>query len=438
MSEALAIVAALLCGAAITARRGAPGSGASAVVAVVAAGTLATAVWLGLLQLAGLRWSRALVLAPAAASAVILLVAALRPPRGAGRAALPRSERRWAAAAGTAALAAAVPVALTPAFGWDFRYIWGLKARVFAAAGAHDAAWLAWPGHAFAHPDYPPLWPDLVASGAVLGADPARCAALWQAVLVLALAAACWQIARGAPGAVRALAAAAGAWTPVLAAPLDSGYAEALLAFLAAAALAALLRWRGGEAGAMAGFVVAAAALALAKNEGLALAAGFVFAAVLVARGRSRIVPALALLPAAAWQVFLLAGGIRGEGIVLSPAFLAARTAAAPAALAHACRDPLVLGELLAWALALLALRGARLGPIPWVAATWATAVVVVYLAGPADMPWRMANSLDRVLGAPLPAAIALALGACSWRGADAGVGPAAAERGAAGPARPA
>ncbi|MFZ5787245.1 MAG: hypothetical protein ACOY3Y_12450, partial [Acidobacteriota bacterium] len=117
----------------------------------------------------------------------------------------------WAIAATCAAIPSAILAAGRPAAGWDFRYLWGLKAAVFAGAGHHDPSWLAWPAHAFAHPDYPPMWSDLIATSIRFGADPAAAAAAWQAPLVFALAASCWHAARGAPAGLRAAAAAAGA-----------------------------------------------------------------------------------------------------------------------------------------------------------------------------------------------------------------------------------
>ncbi len=188
--------------------------------------------WLAVLQLAGVRWSVGTLAVPVVAAVILLL--AMPPPvrRPAG------DGRLWAGLAAAAVAPAVLLAAAAPVGGWDFRYIWGLKARAFALAGAHDASWLAWPGHVFAHPDYPPMWPDLLAAAVLAGGEATRAAALWHAVVVAALAAACWWAAGAAPPRVRALAAVAGAWAPVLLLPAYAGYAEPLLALAAVVALA--------------------------------------------------------------------------------------------------------------------------------------------------------------------------------------------------------
>lgn len=56
-------------------------------------------------------------------------------------------------------------MATRPAFGWDFRYVWGLRGLVSALAESHMSPWMVWfPNHWF-HPDYPPAWPDLLSAG---------------------------------------------------------------------------------------------------------------------------------------------------------------------------------------------------------------------------------------------------------------------------------
>ena len=56
-------------------------------------------------------------------------------------------------------------MATRPAFGWHFRYVWGLRGLVSALAESHMSPWMVWfPNHWF-HPDYPPAWPDLLSAG---------------------------------------------------------------------------------------------------------------------------------------------------------------------------------------------------------------------------------------------------------------------------------
>jgi hypothetical protein len=346
------------------------------------------------------------------APVAILVAASLRTPRsdpgGASR------TGPWAVAAAAAAIPSAILTAGRPAAGWDFRYIWGLKAAVFAQSGRHDPSWLSWPANRFAHPDYPPLWSDLIATSVRFGASPAEAAAAWQAVLVLALAASCWHAARGATPPVRALAAAVGAWIPVVSLPVHGGYADTLVAFLLAAALAALPEMLRGSSGGVVGAAVAATALALAKNEGIALAAGLGLLAV-VPPVRRRSWPVLASAAGAilAWRSFVWCHGISGEAIASDGARIAAHLREFPAALGASLSLSLVL-VVSAWLLVVAAfVSGREVRPLI-VPSVWLAATLAAYLATPHDLAWHVRWSLDRVLAAPLPGFIALALGS-TW-----------------------
>lgn len=383
---------------------GAPGALAGSTLGAV----LLTVAWTACLDAVGLPWRPLWLLLP------------LPPALAAGlawrRHVAVRADRDvWAGVAAAAVAARALVAALTPAFGWDFRYLWGLKARVFALAGGFDLGWLAWPGHRFAHPGYPPAWSDLIAAGIVLGAPADAVAAAWQALLAAALAAVCWEVTARRPGWLRALAASAAAWSPVLCDPRNSGYAEPLLAFLAALALASLAGAARGERGALATVTAAAAALALTKNEGIALAAG-VCLALLLTGGIRRAWPPLAAagLAVAAWRLVLPAG-VAGAASEFAPSVAAAARNAAelPSALLSALSEaPLLALVMLLWAVCLASwwvpeLRGVRLA-----VAVWGAAVGAAYLSTVEALAWHVASSLDRVLAAPLPAVLALVLAA--------------------------
>lgn len=330
----------------------------------------------------------------------------------------------WMAAALALALAHAWVLARVQAFGWDFRYIWGLKARVFAAAGSHAGGWLAWPPHSFAHPTYPPLWPDLLAIGGILGASVSETAAAWDAVLVVALAAACWMAAAGAPPSLRFVAALVGAVAPVIFTRIaqHSGYAEPLVAVLAAAALASL-GGREDDARQVGLVPILAAALALAKNEGLALAAGIALAALLTAprRGGLAVVAAVSLA-AGWWFAFLATHGVSDQHLNLDPSRTLRRLEALPKAFTATATVEVALLAA-AWVAALIALRGPALRGVRLALAVFAVGAIGAYATSAEDLAWQMGVSLSRVLAAPLPGVVALAIGA-SWR------------RGAAGPLR--
>lgn len=158
---------------------GAPG----AVSGTVLWGIALMGTSLVVLDAAGIRWTQTLLALPAsiAAAAGFFAQPTVEPSS--------RRERTWGAVAAAAVAARALVVAVVPSFGWDFRYSWGLKAKVFALAGRHDFAWLTRPPDWLAHPDYPPLWSDLIATGVIFGGDPGTTAAAWQALFVVGIAA---------------------------------------------------------------------------------------------------------------------------------------------------------------------------------------------------------------------------------------------------------
>ena len=309
---------------------------------------------LAILDVAGIRWTPVALVFPAVLAAVSGFFA--HPPVEPSR----HREWTWGAAAAAAVAARALAVAAVPAFGWDFRYSWGLKAKVFALAGRHDFAWLARPPDWLAHPDYPPLWPDLVASGVVFGGDPATAAAAWQALFVVGIAAACWECSASAPAPVRALAATVGAWIPVVLTPTVaySGYAEPLIAFGISAGIAALLRVTPGHRGAWITAAAAGATLAMTKNEGVALAVALATAAWRTAPRRGALAIALATFGSVAcWRLAATLHGIQGYLIVLSPGWVGNRLLHLPGEL-WAIATPTDVALFVAWAAALAAVRG--------------------------------------------------------------------------------
>lgn len=424
MTAWVAVLSVLLLGWGLTrlatADAGVPGTLTGAVVW----GTLGQVAWMAALDLAGVRWSLPLLLTPGAVAIAAGLARRRVPGREAasGRAAFAPGEWRWGGLAAVAALAHAVVIAAAPAFGWDFRYIWGLKARVFALAGGHDPTWLSWPPYAFAHPTYPPLWCDLLAGGAITGAPVAVTASAWQAVLAIALAAGCWECSRGAAAPARALAAAVGAWSPVVFWPRYSGYAEALLALLVVAAFCGLDRIASGELDAMPTLVASVAALALVKDEGAALALGVALATVRLI-GLRRAVPVLCgfAVPVACWHLFLANAGVRQSAYLVSLPLALRHLAELPASLAAAVKLKFAVVAL-AGALAALGLRGPRLRGVRLALAVWGLAVAGAYLTTTADLTWHLFTSLDRVLAAPLPAVLAISLRA-GWPAAAPGRG---------------
>lgn len=398
------------------------GGHAGRLVAAAVAGVAGVGVWLVLLDMLGAGWSPAslaagggLILAAGAVAAVNRLK---RRGHGADRGAPAPGAAFWAAGAGALVAAHAVVLAAVPSFGWDFRYIWGLKARVFAAAGGHAFDWLAWRPFEFARADYPPLWSDLVAAGVVLGGSAAAAAAAWTAVWALGVAAACWAATGGAPPPVRAAAAAMGAWMPVVFGQTigTSGSAEPMTAFLTAVVVLGVVRAAEGRDVVPWPVVpLAAAMLALTKNEGMVLALAVSAAGVwLLPRRRSWPLLAAAAAAAVSWNVAVVVHAVPRLPLRWDPGLLVSRVWQLPGALLAAA-DWIPLLLVMALVAGLAGLRGRPAAALRLAFALWGFALLLAYVAGGFDIHWYVRNSLVRVVATPVPIVLSLAL-ADAWR----------------------
>jgi hypothetical protein len=359
------------------------------------------------LELTGLRMIPALSFAAAAIALAIGL--------GCRQAVDPatRTPRLWVGLGALIAGSQAAVVALQPVTSWDFRYIWGLKARVLALAQGIDTQWLSWPPYARQHPDYPTLWPDLLAIGG--GSAPAvtAAAAVWQAAVVVALAAACWDNLRDAPPPLRLAGAAIGAYAPVILSPGYWGNADLILAFFAAVALGSLARLGRShqrDPAAVASLAVAVAGLCLTKNEGMVLALGVTVAAVLISRGIDRLAVAGAFLAAAgSWQAFLRLHGIAPEPRAMDVgAWLTSGRVVTSWFLAQSW-EPVGL-IILAWCLAFVALARRPSRGVVVALAIWVLGVAAAYVTSLQGTAWHLATSFDRVACTPLPGVVSVAL----------------------------
>lgn len=292
--------------------------------------------------------------------------------------------------------------ASVPAWGWDFRYIWGLKAKVLALHQGFDWGWLAWPAHQFAHPSYPPLWSTLLAGGVLLGGGVERAAAMWAGLLTVGLAAGCWALVGSRPPWARMLAALLGALSPGLWSADRSGYAEPLLAFLlVAAALSLQQKASGATVG------LAMAGLSLAKQEGLVWAVLLALFGWASLPARVRLAAGGGVLVGVGWLLITAAHGVGGPSFVLHPAHWGQRALLLPQAMLTGL-------DWRSWAvLAAVVISAWCCPPGAWVRrATAAFAVILLlqYLCGSHDLGWWLSTSLGRVLSVPLPALIAVAL----------------------------
>jgi hypothetical protein len=216
-------------------------------------------------------------------------------------------KRLAAAALVTPALAGVLACALValrqPASGGDYAAIWGLKARALARSGSLSAVVRVDPTSLASHPEYPPLWPVLLAlfSSPAGRYDDLVVTLLWP-LLCAASALLCFRATRAATP-WRALAASVVALLPFWRVPLTVGYADALLVVLLLAALVSVDTPREGPA--LFGLFFLAA---LTKQEGTLAALVAVLLVAVSRRTRSAALGlAGALLGAVPWALWVSA-----------------------------------------------------------------------------------------------------------------------------------
>lgn len=297
-----------------------------------------------------------------------------------------------------------------PLGGGDYVAIWGLKARALFRTGELASVLAVDPEGSFAHPEYPPLWPLVLAGvSRLLG----RYDELWLALLRPALVAGCaWAAARAtrAPAPFPLLSAATVALLPAFHRGLYGGYAETLLVLLLLLALG--FAQRPDRPSDLAGLGLCLGLAALTKNEG-ALAA--LSAGVALLAGRRRAAAAAAFLGLLAgvlpWTLFRAAhGAARPLADFSLGSFDPGRIATALGALAGevgATGLLWVVGAVLLLALA-PATRRARRGLL---AAAGLHAALLACAFGFARVPpgWLVRWSWDR-LALPLVALLAIVL----------------------------
>jgi hypothetical protein len=214
--------------------------------------------------------------------------------------------------AGWGVLLAGIVAVRQPLATGDYVAIWGLKARALSRSGELTALFRVDPAGAFSHPEYPPLWPALLAltSRAQTGRyDDLAAGVLWP-LLALAAALLAARATTGPPWA-KAAAAAVVALLPYW--RLYPGYAEALLAVLLLGAAGELQRLDRSRLAPvrLALFLVLAC---WTKQEGAVAAAIFVAGLLLAGRRREGLLAALASLVfgITPWLFFL---AMKGPGV---------------------------------------------------------------------------------------------------------------------------
>jgi hypothetical protein len=323
---------------------------------------------------------------------------------------------------------------------WDGWAFWTLKARILFLEGAFPPTVLDPAGpYPYAHPDYPlavPLldWWLYRHAGTARPALASLAGALWFVTLP-ALVWAALHRRLGEDGAALATLGTAAFWP--LAFYATGGYADIVIALALLGGVLELERARhdGAMAGAAVRLTIFLTLAALAKNEGLALAALGAGVALTswLRYGERRPLPYVALmLPFLASAPWLL----KTRRLGLVPQHLAGASPTLGDALARIPTVLSALGELIlsrAWiplpfiVLAGLSavLRHRRLASSGgWALISgYGIAIGTVYLTTALELEWLLRTTLDRMVGDIVPAIVVLALLEI-WRERNEGAGP--------------
>ena len=288
----------------------------------------------------------------------------------------------------------------------DYLAVWGLKARALHASGELSSVFRVDPAGEFSHPEYPPLWPLVLAGTAKLLGRYDELLLTLLHPLLLAIAAGLTLARTRAPLPWRFLAAASLTLLPYFQTAAYTGYAEALLLVLVLAALFLL------ESSSPTPLTPAAAGLFLAlasltKQEGILVL--LVAAGVLAAARRLRdaaIVGGLGLaLGVLPWSLYRAAHGVSG----LADFALGAFDPAQPIRALVALRDLAVLSAApwLAGAALLFAfspaVRRERRALFAGTAA-WVVILLASFAFSRVDVAWLVTWTWDRLALLPVVA----------------------------------
>ena len=158
-----------------------------------------------------------------------------------------------------------------------------------------------------------------------------------------------------------------------------------------------------------------AAALALTKQEGMALGLGVVVAAwAALPRGQAARVATAWAGATSCWKLFLMSYGIDVSEYSPSWARVGNHLSMFVPSFVEAAK-PKDVALLCLWAVVLTGVEGRSARSLRRVSAVWAAAVAGAYLTTSSGLAWHFLSSLDRVVAAPLPAAVAVFIGSQRW-----------------------
>ncbi|MFL6245944.1 MAG: hypothetical protein ACJ74H_07975 [Thermoanaerobaculia bacterium] len=367
------------------------------------------------LSLAGIIWSRWTFGAAFLLVALIAVLVALR--RGAPRLPMPQLGLANLVDVVTAALAGGhfLVATIAPPIESDYLLLWGVKARMFLAAGGIDWSYLEAPLNVTAHPDYPLLLPLLYDTYAIVhGSWPEA----WMGFVTFAFGLAGLLVLRSLlademPKLARAVTTLV--VMPVMFSPFI-GIGEGPL--IAYATIGVLFVRRGIARASRADVIAGAVFLGLAawsKNEGLALI-GVVAFAMIVARSY-RLLPAL--LPAVAINIpWLVIHRLHGLTVDLAAGGAIERLSARLSdplpivkALLPRTGMPLLfwIGVVVAVVIGVRRMTAAN----RFLAVTTAVQLLIyagVYFMTPRELTWHIDTSWERVLRQIMPLIVLTAI----------------------------
>ncbi|MBP7677255.1 MAG: hypothetical protein KBB14_13120 [Thermoanaerobaculia bacterium] len=288
----------------------------------------------------------------------------------------------------------------------DYLAIRGLKARALHASGDLASLFRVDPAGDFSHPEYPPLWPVLLAGAArLLGRYDELLLALLRPAL-LALAAALTFARTRAPLPARLLAAAALVLLPYFQTAAYVGYAETLLLVLVLAALLLLESARPTPFTPWAAGLLLALA-ALTKQEGTVV---LVVATARLLHARRRRDAAVAgglglLLGVVPWALFRAAHGVSSLADFTPGAFAIGKPFRAVAAFGEVALLsvlPWLAGAAIVLALAPATRRARR--PLLAGAAAYVALLLAAFAFARVDVGWLVSWTWDRLALLPVAA----------------------------------
>jgi hypothetical protein len=288
----------------------------------------------------------------------------------------------------------------------DYLAVWGLKARAIHASGELSSVFRVDPVGEFSHPEYPPLWPLVLAGTAKLLGRYDELLLTLLRPLLLALAAGLTLARTRAPLPWRLLAAASLTLLPYFQTAAYAGYAEALLLVLVLAALFLLERASPGPFTPVAAGLLLALA-SLTKQEGILVL--LVVTGLLAATRRFRdalIVGGLGLgLGVFPWSLYRAAHGVAG----LADFGLRAFDPAQPIRALVTLRDLAFLSAApwLAGSALLLAFSPAvrrQRWPVFAGAAVWVAILLASFAFSRVDVAWLVTWTWDRLALLPVTA----------------------------------